>query len=89
MGTMGQYSSNMGMVLGSFLLLSFLAGFCTFACGARDFAPTRKDYTPFASLFRFVVAFPLQSSTFCFVTFIFYFLSFAMYFLSDVGKEGD
>ncbi len=55
----------------------------------RDFAPPRKDYTPFASPFRFVVAFPLQSSTFCFATFIFYFFSFAMNFLSDAGEEGD
>ena len=45
-GAMGKYSSNMGMVLGTFLLLSFRPGFCTFACGPRDFAPLRKDYTP-------------------------------------------
>ena len=31
------------------------------------------EYTPFVSSFRFVVAFPIQSSTFYFATFIFTF----------------
>ena len=39
----------------------------------RDFAPLRIEYTPFVSPFRFLVAFPIQSSTSYFATFIFTF----------------
>jgi hypothetical protein len=76
---------------GHFCCYSFLLVFVHLRVGwgpGRDFAPPRKDHTPFASPFRFV-AFPLQSSTFYFATFTFYFLSFAMSCLSDAGEEGD
>ena len=39
----------------------------------RDFAPRHMTYTPFVSSFPFVVAFPIQSSTFYFATYIFTF----------------
>ena len=48
-------SSNTGVGFVLFLLLSSLAGFCTFVCGTRDFAPLHKDYTSASFVIHFVI----------------------------------
>ncbi len=65
-GAMGNTPSIWGDAVGDIsavILFCWFLYICVWGPG-RDFAPTRKDYTPFASSSRFVVAFPLQSSIF-------------------------
>jgi hypothetical protein len=80
----------MDVVLGTFLLLFSLHGFCTFACG--DLAGilhlhacnTLLSFRPFASSLPF--HFHLQLST---SDVHFYFLSFVMNLSPGAGEEGD
>ena len=51
----GSTSSNTGVGFILFLLLSSLVGFRTFACGTRDFAPLRKDYTSASFVIHLII----------------------------------